>query len=260
MSKFLKIMRDPARSEPVLRNAEATIDEHWPVLKVTVEDDKLGKSVRILIQAPFFRSHSALGRATRGYIAYHIPRRELIFFKDTWRVVYDHLIAEREILRSLSDASVPYIPKVLSGGDVTLNGKCDRALSLQWVQRLSSSVKFLHPRDFRHHRLLQPLAYPIQCAPNSREFIIGFRDCFKGKFYCEYYREYPTHDWHTIAIASAKKQCGLVHRDISLGIVMIKVADDGEVTGILANWDHAGPIVSCETTEHQNFRTVGVYR
>ena len=101
---------------------------------------------------------------------------------------------------------------------------------------------------------------PIQCAPNSREFIIGFRDCFKGKFYCGYYREYPTHDWHTIAIASAKKQCGLVHRDISLWNVMIKVADDGEVTGILADWDHAGPIVSCETTEHQNFRTVGVYR
>lgn len=208
MSKFLKSMRDPARSEPVLRNAEATIDEHWPVLKVTVEDDKLGKSVRILIQAPFFRTHSALGRATRGYIAYHIPLRKLIFFKDTWRVVHNRLIPEREILRSLSDASVPNIPEVLSGGDVTLNGERDRALNLRWVQRILSSAKFLHPRDFHHHRLLQPLAYPVQCARNSRMFIIGFRDCFKGMFYSGYYREYPTHDCHSYGVCQeAMRAC-----------------------------------------------------
>ena len=109
MGKFLKNMHDPAHPQRIIPKAEATIDEHWPVLKVTVEDDELGKSVRILIQAPFFRSHCALGRATRGYIAYHIPRRELIFFKDTWHVVHNRLIPEREACRRLSIQSVRYL-------------------------------------------------------------------------------------------------------------------------------------------------------
>ena len=61
-----------------------------------------------------------------------------------------------------------------------------------------------------------------------------------------------------IAMGSAKKQCKLVHRDISLGNIMIKVADGGEVTGILADWDHAGTLLSCQETEHQNFRTVSL--
>ena len=61
-----------------------------------------------------------------------------------------------------------------------------------------------------------------------------------------------------IAMGSAKKQCGLVHRDISLGNIMITVADDGKVTGILADWDHAGTLASCQETEHQNFRTVSL--
>ncbi|KAI0089433.1 hypothetical protein BDY19DRAFT_1056459 [Irpex rosettiformis] len=235
VTKFLRDMNDPTHAQRRLPQAEDTLDDKYPVMKVTVEDDVLKKPVQILIQAPFFRTHSALGRATRGYIAYHLELRILVFFKDTWRVDHKRLIAERSIFRQLSDAGVLFIPEVLCGGDVTANGERGTTRCLEWVKLLLLDVGYAYPRLFHHHRLLQPLAYPVQSAPNSKEYTRAFRDCFK-------------------AMKSAKKRCGLVHRDISLGNVMIKVVK-GKVTGILADWDHAGKVDPSEGPAPQNFRT-----
>lgn len=58
-----------------------------------------------------------------------------------------------------------------------------------------------------------------------------------------------------VAIKLAEKLSGLLHRDVSLGNVMIKITN-GKVSGILADWDHAGKVESIEGEAHQNFRTV----
>lgn len=181
MDKFLKDMLDPKNPQRRrLPQAEDTLDDSFPILKVTVEDDVSGESSEVLIQAPFFVSESALGRATRGYIAYHIASSELIFFKDTWRVDHPRLIAERSICQKLIKDGVPYVPDVLAGGDVTANEERDSTRCLEWVKEQTLDVGYEYPRNLRHHRLLQPLAYPVQSAPNSKEFVTAFRDCIRG--------------------------------------------------------------------------------
>lgn len=181
MEKFLKDMIDPKNPHRRrLPQAEDTLDERYPILKVSVEDDVSGQSSEILIQAPFFVSQSALGRATRGYIAYHIASQELVFFKDTWRVKHPRLTAERTVCQKLIKDGVRYVPKIISGGDVTANDERDSTRCLKWVQLQTLDVGYEYPRDFHHHRLLQPLAYPVESAPNSKEFVIAFRDCLRG--------------------------------------------------------------------------------
>ena len=251
MDEFLANMRDPAHSQLLIPKAEDTINPTYPVMKVAVDDDDSKKPVEILIQAPFFCSHSIIGRATRGYIAYHISLSELIFFKDTWRVNHPRLIPERQIYRLLSKAGVPCIPKVLAGGDVK-NNEWSRTLCLALVQELKLDVRFARPRDFRHHRLLQPLAYPVQSARNLKEFTRAFRACIKGTIHrdIEYGYDLLSID---VAIKSCKKKCNVLHRDVSLGNVMFRIVK-GKFYGVLADWDHAG--LDEPSTEHEDFRTV----
>lgn len=47
-------------------------------------------------------------------------------------------------------------------------------------------------------------------------------------------------------------KCGVLHRDISLGNIMI--SPDGR--GLLIDWDHAGETTRSEGYEHQKFCTV----
>ncbi|KAI0089404.1 hypothetical protein BDY19DRAFT_1056432 [Irpex rosettiformis] len=228
VAKLLLDMNDPTHSQCRLPRAEDTLDDKYHVVKVTIEDDVLKTPVQILIQAPFFRSHSTPGRATRGYIAYHLVRRELVFFKDTWRIEHDCLTAERSILSRLSEAEVPFTPEVLCGGDVMANGERGTTRCSKWVQLQVMAVEYRSPRFFHHHRLLQPLAYPVQSAPNLQEFTRAF---------C---------DWIG-AIRSADEKCDLLHRDISLRNVMIRIVD-GKIIGILVDWKMAGTNES-ESTE-----------
>ena len=59
-----------------------------------------------------------------------------------------------------------------------------------------------------------------------------------------------------VAIKAASKLCGVLHRDISLGNVMLK---GGKFWGgILADWDHAAKILLPEGSSYQNFRTVRI--
>lgn len=57
------------------------------------------------------------------------------------------------------------------------------------------------------------------------------------------------------AMKSADENCGLAHRDISLGNVMIRVMD-GSAFGVLTDWDHAGPIEPTNDPDEQVLRVV----
>ncbi len=164
MKQFLQDMINPASSQIILPHAEDTLNDEYPISKVTVKDDVTKESAQVLIQAPFFLHPLVISRATRGYVAYHIARAELIFLKDTWRVVRADLTAERTVYHKLSEAGVCFVPEILSGGDVTVNGKSDSTRCSDWTKLLTLDVAHSEPKEHQHHRLLQPLAYPIQSA------------------------------------------------------------------------------------------------
>ncbi|KAI0702995.1 hypothetical protein BC835DRAFT_1410786 [Cytidiella melzeri] len=235
VEEFLANMENANHPQRELPNAAETLSPQYPVHKITVNDDTSKESMDILIQRPFFRSHSPIGRGTRAYLAYAIKEHELVFFKDTWRVVHKRLVPERQICSDLEAAEIPFVPSVLCGGDVTSNGDYGKTQCLTWAKKLKDlAVGFNELREFQHHRLVQQLAYPVECAPWSQEFIAAFRDCLE-------------------AMDLAMKQCGLVHRDISLGNVMLNASTVAK--GVLADWDHSGKAKLSEGQVHQRFRT-----
>lgn len=180
VGQLIKAMNDPLDKQRKIPNAEQTLDPSFPVYRVTVLDIS-GKSEDVLIRAPFVRSHSALGRATRGYIAYVPSSEKLKFLKDTWRVEHPRLTAERLLYSKLEKANVPNVPKGAFGGDVSANGERSRTRCREWAGEQELKVAIDSIRRFHHHRLLQELAYPVGTAPNAYEFVYAFRDCIDGK-------------------------------------------------------------------------------
>ncbi|KAI0089418.1 hypothetical protein BDY19DRAFT_942281 [Irpex rosettiformis] len=235
MEQFLKDMDDPENPQRKLPHAEETLPPAFPVYKVTVVDDMSGKSEDVLIQRPFFRIHAVLGRATRGYIAYVLSSNELKFLKDTWRVDHERLVAERTLCRVLEKAGVPNVPAGVFGGDVKANGPYGRTLCRDWAMLQTLSVVYQIPRIFYHHRLLEELLYPASSAIDSYEFVVALRDCFS-------------------AIEGANDLCDLLHRDISIGNVMLSGVEE-TFRGILVDWDHATKNKLPTGSTYQNFRT-----
>ena len=43
------------------------------------------------------------------------------------------------------------------------------------------------------------------------------------------------------AAIKAVRKLGIIHRDLSVGNVMFRVNDAGQIEGILNDWDHCGP-------------------
>lgn len=195
LEQFIKDMNDPNNSQRRLPRAEETLDPAFPIYKVTVIDDTSGKVEDVLIQRPFFRIHSVLGRATRGYIAYLLSDNSLKFLKDTWRVVHDRLTAERTLCHTLDQAGVRNVPQGVFGGDVTANGERDGTHGLAWAVDQKLSVLYTNVRLFRHHRFLEELAYPVDGAPNSYELVAAFRDCLRGASSFTLYYHPPTNSF-----------------------------------------------------------------
>ena len=71
------------------------------------------------------RHHSATdsptGRGTRGYIAYDMSHRRLVFLKDYWRSRIESSPYEGKVLEDLRRAGVQYVPTPLAAG-VVCNG------------------------------------------------------------------------------------------------------------------------------------------
>ncbi|KAI0089463.1 hypothetical protein BDY19DRAFT_942442, partial [Irpex rosettiformis] len=240
VNRFLDDMNDPNNSQRRLPHAKDTLEGAYHVYRVTVYDDETGDQVKVLIRRPLFAHHTAIGRGTRGYLAYHIDLETLKFLKDTRRVVHDRLIPERTLLRMLSESKVPFLPSVICGGDVPdpqSGGKVLTKFS-EWVKNhldLSLKVGFADSRTFCQHRLLEDIAYPLESAENSKEIVVALLDVF-------------------ISMGVARGALKILHRDISVGNIMLSKNEKRDI-GILGDWDHSGFEKPDSKTGHQRFRT-----
>ena len=63
-------------------------------------------------------SQSPTGRGTKGYVAYDIDHRRLVFLKDYWYAVHGTVHPEADVYRKLKDARVRYVATLVAGGDV----------------------------------------------------------------------------------------------------------------------------------------------
>ena len=91
--------------------------KEWPRYQLTMEDDE-GESRSFLVGKPVFQMRGAAGRCTRGYVAYDLARRRLVWLKDTWRTWYTGVEMEGDVILRLNAAGIKGVPTVECHGDV----------------------------------------------------------------------------------------------------------------------------------------------
>ncbi|KAI0085030.1 hypothetical protein BDY19DRAFT_1050818 [Irpex rosettiformis] len=234
---FLDNMKNPGQL--VLPNADHTMSGKYPITKMLVKENDDNK-MEVLIRRPTVKSHSVLGRATQGYVAVDAQNSEVLFLKDSWRVHHELAKTESEIYRILERYGVPHIPRMICGGDVQGPGENDpvqTTKTVQWIQRQDLPVGYAHMRDHTHHRIVQRIAYPIEAATSSKQYTRAFYNVVQ-----------------VIGQADGD-ECKILHRDISIGNVMLSGEDGEDNVGLLGDWDHARVTIPGEPHEHQKYRT-----
>ncbi|EJF60928.1 hypothetical protein DICSQDRAFT_170784 [Dichomitus squalens LYAD-421 SS1] len=86
--------------------------EEWPLYHLWISERCF------LVGKPVSPSHGVAGPGTRGYVAYDVKEKRLVWLKDTWRTWYDGVEAEGQVLGRLNDAGVRGVPTVICHSDI----------------------------------------------------------------------------------------------------------------------------------------------
>ncbi|KAI0089850.1 hypothetical protein BDY19DRAFT_941111 [Irpex rosettiformis] len=219
------------------KQLQNTVDRTYPAYKVRVTtkatDGSDDRESEYIICRPFTEAISLCGRATRGYLAWGVAEQMLVFLKDTWRTDVEGSISEADAYAILNECRIPFLPVVCAGGDVLQSdGSVQSTMTQKYVDDGLSSTMLCTTWLRRHirHRVVQHLALPLRMVRNAKELLIAIRNVL-------------------MVIKAAHKDAGILHRDISMGNIML----DETFSGILNDWDHA--INVREAREGHPYRT-----
>ncbi|TCD65437.1 hypothetical protein EIP91_002693 [Steccherinum ochraceum] len=189
-------------------------DPTLPCYKISVTNSGSDDTLDYIVRKPFCFPLSSTGRSTRGYIALDVASKQLVFLKDYWRILDDDIRpSEAEIYEDLLDSKVPFLPDILAAGDVPNHrGGFQTTLTHEWAAKdgmcLCKQIK-----KYRHHRVVQKIAFPLDTVSNSRQLASAIRNIIESLI-----KSYIA-GWH--------------HRDITPGNVML----DKKGKGVLNDWD-----------------------
>lgn len=145
-----------------------TLDPTFAYHKIacTSSDGSLRK---FILQKPASSSTalSPVGRSTRGYFALDVQMGELVFLKDYWRPLDSTRPLESDACTALLDAHVPHLPGVRLAGDVQDSDGCDQATLTERSRNVEAFCSLKGVRGYRHHRVVQDIAYPLDTARGS---------------------------------------------------------------------------------------------
>ncbi|TCD71125.1 hypothetical protein EIP91_012073 [Steccherinum ochraceum] len=223
---------------------ETALDARFPCYKLAVKgipsDSKtnLPETRHYIVRTPFRHPESPCGRATRPYVALDLASDQLVFLKDYWRPVDEGRPSEAEVYAELNAANVPHLPNVLLAGDV-VDPDVDGVDVLQstathvLLEAVQTKKLFKSPgiKQYRHHRIVQTLLYPLKSAKNSRELVKAI--------------------YNATECILAAKEADWLHRDVSAANVMLD--EDGE--GVLNDWDHATKSHAAQTLAYSRTGT-----
>ncbi|KAI1791907.1 hypothetical protein LXA43DRAFT_888599 [Ganoderma leucocontextum] len=174
---------------------------------------------RFIVGRPHFSADALVGRCTKGYMAFDVtnPKKWIpCFLKDSWRPFAprrtrpEHLVYER--LRRMNVGQTDGIATLICGGDVGgTRAQCTR------VQKDLPDTNRPVPRI--HYRLVtEDIGLPLSEFDNFSELSAIFVDALR-------------------AHRKAWDLAGVLHRDISVGNIMIRIHGDGKRSGFLIDWD-----------------------
>ncbi|TCD65442.1 hypothetical protein EIP91_002698 [Steccherinum ochraceum] len=189
-------------------------DSTFPCYKISVTTFGSDDTRDYIVRKPFSIPLSPIGRCTRGYIALDLASKELVFLKDYWRFLDDARPPEAEIYKDLLDSHVPCLPDVLAAGDVPNDhGSFQTTLTHEWAAKdgmcLCKQIKV-----YRHHRVVQRIAFPLTTVSNSRQLASAIRNVMESII--------------------VSYEAGWHHRDLTPGNIML----DKKAKGVLNDWDH----------------------
>ncbi|KAI0359684.1 hypothetical protein OH77DRAFT_1518062 [Trametes cingulata] len=220
-SPYASLMRAKTMAPPqdyVTQLFKDSLDEAWPWWLLNFTDERTSKRRRFLVGKPHFTAQGLAGRGTRGYIALDFDNATspLVFLKDSWRVVHDDIEKEGAILETLNANKVKCVPTLQCHGDL---GQATVSRDL-WY-KYHPDVPPTDPcplKEHAHYRLVvKEVGKPLT------EFDTGYDLLFA--LYCV-----------LKAHADAYK-LGIIHRDISVGNILLYPDERGNWRGMLNDWE-----------------------
>ncbi|KAJ3558956.1 hypothetical protein NM688_g624 [Phlebia brevispora] len=123
-------------------------ERFYPIYRVSCQSvDTPGHTMDFLIGRECSGTDSPTGRATKGFVAYRLANKNLVFLKDFWRPDAKSAVSELDTYERLKKAEVPYVATAIAGGDVGGSG----------AQRTINQDQFVGPRRPSkriHHRIV----------------------------------------------------------------------------------------------------------
>ncbi|KDQ32590.1 hypothetical protein PLEOSDRAFT_1098588 [Pleurotus ostreatus PC15] len=169
------------------------------VFKMHVHDDQSGQVRQFLVWGSLADPESPLGRATRGY-----PAME-------WRSLA--LCPEIETLQKMNKAGVHFVPTLVCGSDLPSQLTKPQDYASMFDGRIGG--KRLDSRQ--HVRfVVKEVGSPLERFSSSKQMLQAVNHALQGH-------------------KEAYELCGLLHRDVSGGNILIQ----GDGTGLLNDWDMA---------------------
>ncbi|RDB30034.1 hypothetical protein Hypma_013868 [Hypsizygus marmoreus] len=205
-----------------------------PLLKFTVVDDVSNKVHYFVGHEHLLRANSsATGRATRVIKVWDLQLREPAMLKDTWRVALPGIDKEGDIYKELHKHGVPHISEITCAGDVrrTTRDSVDNHRTRthlyadsKYIDRRKSWAVIEGLRPHSHYRIvLKTIGRSLTAFASSEQLVTAARDALE-------------------ALVAAYEKAKIMHRDISIGNILIV----GE-SGLLIDWDLAKRVFEAET-------------
>ncbi|EIW76703.1 hypothetical protein CONPUDRAFT_130045 [Coniophora puteana RWD-64-598 SS2] len=200
------------------------LKKNAPLYEVFVYSQEDGGCRSFIVSEPFTNTHTyPIGRGTRCFEAYDYNegcKPRLVLLKDSWRVAsYGR---ESDTYAKLKKEGVPYIPDVVTAGDIPgILQECG-----------AGEESFRHLVHFR--LVLKQVGRPIMSFTSTWELVNAISCAFKA---------------HHQAVKKAR----ILHRDISVGNIII---DKATGDGYLIDWEMAKSIDDEAPRTHERTGTL----
>ncbi|KAJ3485952.1 hypothetical protein NLI96_g4573 [Meripilus lineatus] len=192
-------------------------DKEAAIFRVDLQDlESSDMTVNLVFARPRVLGEGIVGRATRGYVAYDLGEKRLVFLKDYWQSKTKSYHPELDTYKRLQAKEVPYIATPVGGGYVFSNSiQSEESLQKTTAQE---HLPMVHGQSYCarvHYRFaVKEIGRPLEDYKDAEEMV--------GAVY-----------YAVTAHRAAWEDAGVLHRDISSGNILI--TEDGD--GLLNDWD-----------------------
>ncbi|TFY66858.1 hypothetical protein EVG20_g4238 [Dentipellis fragilis] len=212
--------------------AKAFFPDEPTLHKIRIMDDRDHTDRYFLVARPTEYNISVCGRATRGFKAFDMEKKDMMWLKDSWRIDVTAIPKEYEIYKKLHEHKVSNIPDWRCGGDV----EWQKTRTHEFQDSLWRCGEYtIMPHQ--HYRLVLEVIVgrPLHEYRSTEELCRVILDAL-------------------IALGEACSRAKVLHRDISGGNVLI--TEDGR--GVLIDWDLSKEVKE-GSTPRRDWRT-GTWR